>query len=165
MEKKNYKEITSFEFMYGGFFQGHNRLSVISGFDDKGTATWSISTHEIYDDSRKIFGDLTAERWDEVRRALVEKANVLSWNESYVESFIMDGFQWELEINFSDGTKLEISGSNDYPKEWIEFNFILSEMTGLKEEFDTDEDESEVFGDEDEELEDTNFNEFHDKED
>jgi hypothetical protein len=164
MEKKNYKDITSVEFVYGGFFQGNSRVSVISSNIDD-TATWSMSTPDDFDDS-KTFGNLSEEKWNDFRRSLVERANVLSWRESYVEPHILDGFQWSLEVNFSDGTNLEIDGSNDYPREWSELNAIMAELTGLHEEFDTDdEDESEVFGEEDDDLDGIDLDELYDKED
>jgi hypothetical protein len=140
--KKKHKEITSVEFTFGSFFGGRSRLSVISGFED-GSATWSMSTPEGYSD-KKMFGDLDKSRWDEFRKSLVEKANVLSWKESYVDPYILDGFQWDLNINFSDGKTLEIGGSNDYPKEWAELNSIMAELTGLKDEFSKNEAEDDL---------------------
>jgi hypothetical protein len=160
---KNHKDITSVEFTYGGFFQGHNRLSVISGFHD-GSATWSMSNSGSYDGISK-FGNISKPQWDEFRKSLVEKAKVLSWKESYTDSFILDGFQWDLSVNFSDGTTLEISGSNDYPKEWAELNSIMAELTGLSDEFDTKGDETDPLGDDEDETVDIDLEEFYDKED
>jgi len=157
MKKKHkYSDITSVEFTFGGYFNGRSRLSVISGSRD-GSATWSMSTARDYE-GQKMFRDLTKSQWDEFRKSLVERANVLSWKESYVDPHILDGFQWDLDINFSDGTTLEMGGSNDYPREWAELNAIMAELTGL-DDFDANEEE------EDEDLEEINFDEYFEDKD
>lgn len=130
--KRKHGEITSIEFSFGDFFTGRSRVSIIGSSD--GTATWSMSNRTIdFPGEGKTFETISKERWDKLRMDLCDKAGILSWKSSYVDSDILDGFQWDLEIFFSDGKTKEIGGSNDYPKEWNEFRKLLRKLTGSKE--------------------------------
>jgi hypothetical protein len=131
--KRKHDEITSIEFTFGGYFEGRTRLSIIGGAAD-GTATWSMSSR----DSEllgliKTFETITKEKWEKFRVELCDKSKILSWKSSYTDSNILDGFQWDLEVFFSDGKTKEIGGSNDYPKEWNEFRRLLRKLTGSKD--------------------------------
>ena len=132
--KRKYDEITSIEFSFGGFFSGRSRVSIIGSSD--GTATWSVASRSIdfsEGTDSKSFETISKEKWEKLRMDLCDKARIISWKSGYVDSNILDGFQWDLEIFFSDGKTKETGGSNDYPKEWNEFRRLLRKLTGSKE--------------------------------
>ena len=133
-KKRDHTEITSIEFSFGDFFTGRSRVSIIGSSD--GTATWSVASRSVEFSKgvdSKSFETISKERWDELRADLCDEAKILSWKSGYVDSNILDGFQWDLEIFFSDGKTKETGGSNDYPKEWDKFRRLLRKLTGSKE--------------------------------
>lgn len=49
----------------------------------------------------------------------LESLGVLNWKPIYINPEIMDGTQWNLEIDFTDGRdKFEVCGSNKFPVGW-----------------------------------------------
>jgi hypothetical protein len=59
-------------------------------------------------------------------RALKE-INIASWDKEYIDSEILDGTQWNFEIEYNDGKKKKYSGSNDFPDNFEE----LCELFGI----------------------------------
>ena len=57
--------------------------------------------------------EVSTEEADILAKQLTD-LGVQDWNRSY-ESPVLDGTQWELDINFNDHTKKVIFGSNAYP--------------------------------------------------
>ena len=58
------------------------------------------------------------------------KYGFTNWNESYKDYSIVDGHQWGITIMFSDSTKKEIMGSNEYPETWNDLNDAFETLTG-----------------------------------
>lgn len=61
----------------------------------------------------------------------LKKIHIGEWKRNYIDPYILDGTQWELEIYFGGDRKpLKISGSNAYP-----YNFSdLTALLGIDEE-------------------------------
>ena len=66
----------------------------------------------------------------------LKKIHIGEWKKNYIDPYVLDGTQWELEICFDNERKpLKISGSNAFP-----YNFSdLTEFLGFDEENDEDE--------------------------
>ena len=65
--------------------------------------------------------------------------NIAAWDREYVDPYVLDGTQWNFEIQYNDGKKKKYSGSNDFPNGFEE----LCELFGL-DYFDEDEEYEEV---------------------
>ncbi len=52
-----------------------------------------------------------------------------NWKGTYKNNNILDGHQWGITIMFSDSTKKEISGSNQYPKTWNKMYDVFENLT------------------------------------
>ena len=61
----------------------------------------------------------------------LKKIHIGEWKRNYIDPYILDGMQWELEIYFGGDRKpLKISGSNAFP-----YNFSdLTALLGIDEE-------------------------------
>lgn len=66
----------------------------------------------------------------------LKEIHIGEWKKNYVDPYVLDGTQWELEISFDNERKpLKFSGSNAFP-----YNFSdLTEFLGFDEENDEDE--------------------------
>ena len=65
--------------------------------------------------------------------------NIAAWDREYVDPYVLDGTQWNFEIQYNEGKKKKYSGSNDFPNGFEE----LCELFGL-DYFDEDEEYEEV---------------------
>ncbi len=62
---------------------------------------------------------------------VLNTAGVGEWNREYCDSNILDGTQWQVQIEYSDGTEpYEINGSNAFPKDFQTFREILTLISG-----------------------------------
>lgn len=64
-----------------------------------------------------LYKEIGFEEWNKFIRDLY-RCYITNWEERYVDSRVLDGTQWELEITFEDNTKLCRYGINDYPPYW-----------------------------------------------
>lgn len=62
----------------------------------------------------------------------IEKMDLLNWEKSYVDDNFRDGTQWYVDIQFSDGSDIEISGSNAYPENYDELRILISKIVHQK---------------------------------
>ena len=46
---------------------------------------------------------------------ILEEIHIGKWKREYVDIDVLDGTQWDLTIEYTDGSKLDFYGSNDYP--------------------------------------------------
>lgn len=69
-------------------------------------------------------------QWQECLKKIAE-ARVNKWKRSYVDENILDGTQWHLKIEFSNGKHMDKSGSNKFPKNYGKVVSILLDL--LKE--------------------------------
>ena len=65
----------------------------------------------------------------------LKELHIGEWKKKYIDPYVLDGTQWELELFFDDRKPVKISGSNDFP-----YNFDdLLELLGIDEEDENDE--------------------------
>lgn len=64
------------------------------------------------------------ERWFEFNKDLL-RCYFLDWESHYINTDIMDGTQWVLNVTFDNVTKIERHGSNAYPPHWKKFVLML----------------------------------------
>ncbi len=63
----------------------------------------------------------------------INKINFSKWQKEYKpkDFEICDGEQWELEVIFTDDTKIESYGNNAYPDEWEKFFDLINGVSNL----------------------------------
>ena len=84
-----------------------------------GVVIWSDDF--IQENKRKFV--LDKQKIDYIKNEL-RKADILSWKENYIDKYILDGMQWNLDIKLNNKEK-KIYGSNKYPKEWDVFYKLI----------------------------------------
>lgn len=129
----NIEYISKVRFEIGGFFSGYRTYTIT--IDDK---------HIHYDTQHSLM--LKPDNLTDTMDYPMERQNFLDgirelyigeWRHNYCpERFgytVLDGTQWNLEIEYSNGTKkLTYGGSNSYP-----YNFVkLKELFGIEEDMD-----------------------------
>lgn len=50
------------------------------------------------------------------------------WKEKYENQYVIDGIEWNLQINFQDGTKRYFKGKNDFPDNFEYLNKVNNEL-------------------------------------
>lgn len=50
------------------------------------------------------------------------------WKEKYENQYVIDGIEWNLQINFQDGTKRYFTGKNDFPDNFEYLNKVNNEL-------------------------------------
>lgn len=105
-----------FYFEIGGFFSGYEAIEVIKN-DEKIMCT--------YIHKRKMKINFSNEKWNEFVCKIFEN-NIHKWKETYYDH-VLDGTQWNLEMEFNGLTNFDSYGSNKYPKNWKKFGEIIVE--------------------------------------
>lgn len=59
----------------------------------------------------------------------LRELRVMDWAQRYVNPYVLDGFEWHLEIIFDD-VVITRGGSNAYPRKWDEFCRLMRELSG-----------------------------------
>ena len=114
--------ISKISFTIGGYFDGYETRTVLLD----GEKLRMTITHSLHSEVREIALSLTKMEFLNRLREL----HIESWKSKYIDPDILDGTQWELEINFSDGYKpVNIAGSNAYPDNFAE----LERLFGIEE--------------------------------
>jgi len=134
------KKITRFYFSIGGYFSGDDSIEIIK---------YNTQIKSICNEEENIF---TNEKWNEFIDKILNE-NILNWKEKYHNNNILDGEQWELEIEFNDLSLFESCGSNEYPSNWQNFINIINEYFPHLELNYYDIDEEEDDDDEEEDVE------------
>lgn len=117
--KEEINNIIGFSFECGGFFGGYPKIEA-SIIENKVFCIY----HPPLNKKKKSF-EISKEEWNEFIDQIID-LNILTWKKNYSDPNIEDGTQWELNINFQNGKKMEIHGNNDYPKEWNDFYEIVT---------------------------------------
>ena len=55
------------------------------------------------------------------------------WDEMYLDPEALDGVQWSVKLEFSDGTRKTFSGDNAFPYNWVDFMNALGMEDGEEE--------------------------------
>jgi len=129
------EKITRFYFSDGGFFEGYDSIEIIKN----DTQIKCIFSQSLTEEAEENI--LSKENWNEfINELFIE--NIQKWKNRYVDKYVCDGEQWELEIEFKDLPKLKCYGSNKYPINWQRFLAIIYKyFPQIKNINDYDEDE------------------------
>ena len=110
------KIVTSVRFIDGGFFGGHDDVTI------KKTASGIVA--DIYPRFRSGLPDsqetLTEKEWDKLLNRLFCKLYIHEWKKNYDDWTVLDGEQWSLELRLSDRRVRKYRGSNAFPAYWNE---------------------------------------------
>ena len=115
--------ITSIEFSVGGYFEGTNEVTFTVAPVGADVKVKHYPIDERYPDKEL---HITERRWHNLIYKLADKLYVSEWEEKYVDPYILDGTQWELNIKEGDVPIIECYGSNKYPPYWEELLQTLS---------------------------------------
>lgn len=124
--------IQKLRFLIGGFFSRHSEFII-------------TNNHAVLDsygggiNSGKYLIEKVIENPD--MEKLIEVLNYIGlsdWKDKYDNEYVIDGTQWELEIDFNNGHSKKIYGSNSYPdspefsdKYTVKFLKLLSAFDSL----------------------------------
>jgi hypothetical protein len=99
-------------FMIGGFFGGYTKYRFIFNADKT-----VLNENTEYNYERYVTSVYSAQD----SAPLIEQFESIKteeWNDEYYDGAFCDGTQWNLTVQYSDGSKTECSGSNAYPEHW-----------------------------------------------
>jgi len=116
--KEEINNIIGFSFVCGGYFDGYPKIEV-NIVENKVLCIYHLPLKK----KKKSF-EISKVEWNEFIDEIIN-VNILTWKKRYSDPNIMDGTQWEININFQNGKKIEIHGNNDYPKEWDKFYEVV----------------------------------------
>ena len=137
----NISAITKLIFTVGGFFCGFEIRTInVNAEDVNLTISNSFNREEVASVSEEIWSMTKEEFFDSLR-----DLHIGEWRKHYdTRRFgydTLDGTHWELQIEFSNGSKpLVFSGSNAYPYNFDAFRDLLG-LSSDEEEYDIEEDE------------------------
>ena len=103
------QNITSVTLTYGGYWGGSEERKV--SFDGESI----VVDREFYNGAHDM-GEIL---FDGVNRSdflyKLKEIHIGKWKQEYVDTDVLDGTQWDLTIEYADGSTREYYGSNDYP--------------------------------------------------
>lgn len=116
-----YEKIKKIEASVGGYFGGYYQVEVDL---ENNLVNWNHGGA----------GELEEKVDRNIRLATVKKfleqletLDLLNWEAEYINSGILDGTQWHVEI-VMDGHTITKHGSNCYPEQWREFRQAISKI-------------------------------------
>ena len=68
---------------------------------------------------------ITRSKWADILIKLYNRMYLHEWEKSYIDYDVLDGEQWELEVQLKGGREEIYSGSNAYPAYWPELKRIF----------------------------------------
>lgn len=102
--------VTGIVFSEGGYFDGHDQVEIITT-DGKHTSTY---TH-FPDAIEPCVKEISNIQWKRLMDTLFKRLCIHEWKQRYVDPYVCDGTQWELELKLTRGRHYTIYGSNDFP--------------------------------------------------
>ncbi len=113
--------VKSIYFSDGGFFDGYQSISIKAGEDEI-----SIDVNPMRPDPGEHHMTMSQDDWFKLIDTLYNKLYLHEWKDSFVDPYVLDGEQWELEIQLKDDGKITYSGSNDFPPYWKELKALFA---------------------------------------
>ncbi len=102
--------ITGIVFSEGGYFGGHDHIEITN---ENGKCT---STYMHFPDSLETcIKEVSISQWKKLMDTLFTRLCIHEWKKRYVDPYVCDGTQWELELKLTRGRHYTIYGSNDFP--------------------------------------------------
>lgn len=116
----------SFKFKIGGFFSSWDEIQILLDKYDEDEYELNIeSFFEIKFDMPKRVSPLMVQLFDEK----LDEIGVRDWNKQYVDPDVLDGIQWELELD-----DLKCSGSNAVPRGFDDMVWLLTDLFEFPEQ-------------------------------
>lgn len=107
-------------------FEGKRFLKYTVGGTSDGYSGYRDTTAE--NEGFMYVGDLSNEKiaafWNSA-----EEHGFLSWESRYECVGLEDGYQWVIEIEYADGTKKQVTGSNLIPDAWANMRIAFENLT------------------------------------
>ncbi len=128
---EDYREIvTAIQFRIGGYFEGFTEVSIRKL--DQGAL---VNVLNVRSGKRPVEDKQISEaEWKKIVDKLYGKLYLHEWKKNYVDSEVLDGTQWELEISLIGKRKRSYGGSNAYPPYWKELLKLFGAYTEIKED-------------------------------
>lgn len=133
------KKIKSFYFYKGGFCSPSYYIYLNA---NKNYLRYAYSELGMYIDLKKeeyekncgVYveqNEISNQSIEELSQKLME-LGVYKWNKEFVDLEIMDGVQWNIDIDFMNNSNFQISGSNKYPDKWENLLFLINKYSRKK---------------------------------
>lgn len=90
---------------------------------------------------RKTTLTFSAAQWHKNVLPPLQKCNLPAWHKHYVNVDVLDGEQWEMELQFDNEEIISSCGSNDYPEEWDLWGRFMKHCLALQDVQKTEETE------------------------
>ncbi len=120
--------ITSVTFEVGGYFGGYTKTLVSKIYN----GALVLVTKPYEDESTATTLKITPKRWNKLIDKLYEHMFVHEWKKKYVDPGVLDGTQWSLDVEMTDGRKCSYHGSNEFPPYWEELVKAFKEVSYKK---------------------------------
>lgn len=119
------EKMEAFHFTLGSFFSGEDEITISRDNKEWHLIAETLSIRDLGEPSKSTFS-LTE---DEVNllKDRIKELGILNWKEKYWAP-VLDGEQWSLAIDFSDGTSFTSNGSNSFPEGFDEFIETLNSL-------------------------------------
>ena len=115
-------EIISFQYSTGGF----GNCEMFSDYTVDLEAQVMVTKDSCWN-SEGTTSTITQSQVDAVRAGF-EKGGVRDWQESYINSDVMDGWGFTLNVTYKDGSTQVVHASNKFPPRWEHFEAGLKEL-------------------------------------
>lgn len=99
----------------GGFFGGAERRTIT--FDGETILVKRECHNGMNPGEEELYEGMTKS----VLISGIKSFHLENWKPKYVDPSVLDGTQWSLELQFSDGSRWKSGGSNDYPENYDAF--------------------------------------------
>ena len=119
---KAYGDIRGIKASVGGYFQGYYEIDI--DFNSR-KLSWNFSLDPEDSSYSKTIRKATLERFVEGLKVV----NLLNWKNRYIDLDILDGTQWNIEIEQASKIR-KINGDNSFPKEWDKFCNLMKWVSG-----------------------------------
>lgn len=120
---EEYQEVvTSIRFSDGGYSCGYPELMMKKA---NGCVILDVRPGWAAPNTKGLQRQMTAHEWSAVLHILYEKLFLHEWKKRYMNPYILDGEQWELEISLTGRRKRTYFGSNSFPPFWPQLKDVF----------------------------------------
>lgn len=124
---EDYRDIvTAIRFSVGGFLEGTAEVKIRR---NRNCALVTVNRFPGEEETEEK--QITRGEWQEIVNTLYGRFYLHEWKKEYVDSQVMDGTQWELDIYLSGRRVRQYYGINDYPPYWPELMKMFQKYAKL----------------------------------
>jgi len=113
--------IVEVKYMIGGFLSGFTYVTVSRTEDGAKVEVEKPSSEEAL-----VAKKLSSEEWIDFLDKLFKDIRVHQWKDHYLDPYIYDGTQWELEFKLASGITFRHDGSIAYPENYSTFKNLMA---------------------------------------